>query len=116
MPSVLCTLRLCHQFQVLVAITYIFSLAHIKGERACKDHGHIFQFWGPLSRPPPTQIIWGSLQGAQQEAVRVGKDSKATLKGISRAHMLSVASGSFPAQIRSLGPAQTLVVVSHQVP
>ena len=46
----------------------------------------------------------------------MGKDSKATLKGISRAYMLSVASGSFPAQIRSLGPARTLVVVSHQVP
>ena len=65
---------------------------------------------------PPTQIIRGSLQGAQQEAVRVGKDGKATLKGTSRAHMLCVASGSFPAQIRSLGLAQTLAVVSHQVP
>lgn len=35
-----------------------------------------------LSLPAfPTQIIRGSLQGAQQEAVRVGKDGKATLKG-----------------------------------
>lgn len=46
----------------------------------------------------------------------MGKDSKVTLKGISRAHKLSVASGSFPAQIRSPGPARTLAVVSHQVP
>lgn len=91
---------------------YHSSPAHVQGTKPDIPNKHT----SPLSRPSPTQIIWGSLQGAQQEAVRMGKDSKATLKGISRAYMLSVASGSFPAQIRSLGPARTLVVVSHQVP